>query len=94
MPDCPGGRKCERASVLLPRRCSVRKFLMTAAGGAVLAGYVVSPVGGAGASVISMARTGVQPPGGQLSQKTQIAWALGRAALGASTPRQPSFQSA
>jgi hypothetical protein len=67
---------------------------MTAAGGAVLAGYVVSPVGGGGASVISMARTGVQPPGGQLLQKTQIAWAVGRAALGASTPRQPSRQSA
>jgi hypothetical protein len=73
MPDSPGGRRLERAPVLLPRRRSVRKFLMTAAGGAALTGYVVSPVGGGGASVTSMARTGVQPPGGQLSQKTQIA---------------------
>ena len=52
--------------------------------------YVVMPVGGGGAWVISMARSGVQPIGGQSSQKTQIVWAVGRAALGAITPRQPS----
>ena len=56
--------------------------------------YVVMPVGGGGAWVISMARSGVQPIGGQSSQKTQIVCAVGRAALGAITPRQPSRQSA
>jgi hypothetical protein len=35
---------CDSAyAALLPRRRSVRKLLMTAAGGAVLAGYLVSP---------------------------------------------------
>jgi hypothetical protein len=56
-------------------------------------GYVVMPVGGEGASMISTARRGTQPLGGRSSQKTQIAWAVGLAALGASTPCHPSRQS-
>jgi hypothetical protein len=56
-------------------------------------GYVVMPVRSGGASVISTARRGTQPLGGQSSQKTQIALAVGLAALGASTPCHPPRQS-
>jgi hypothetical protein len=60
---------------------------------AACGGYVVIPWGGGGVSVISLARIGVQSSGGQRLAKMQAMRPSGRAALGASTPAQPSRQS-
>lgn len=54
---------------------------------------VVVPAGGTGASLISMARSGTHPEGGQSAANTQTTNASGRAALRGMSPAQPSCHS-